>query len=138
MNDTAARRNIDALVAKFFSTFDNRDGAVPRLADLTACFTDKATIVRRSHGGSEIYTVGEFAVPRIELLTRGTLLHFHEWEISATTQVFDGIAIRASRYGKSGSLDGNGYAGTGTKCFQLVELGTGWRIASLAWVDDDA
>jgi len=138
MDDTAAQGKIDALVAKFFSAFDNRGGAAPRLADLINCFTDKATIVRRSDGGSELYTVREFAVPRIELLTQGALLHFHEWEISAKTQIFDGIAIRASRYGKSGSLDGNDYTGSGTKCFQLVDLGTGWRIASLAWVDDHA
>jgi hypothetical protein len=72
------------------------------------------------------------------LLTQGALLHFHEREISSTTQIFDGIATRTSRYSKSGLLDGNDYSGSGTKCFQLVDLGTGWRIAALAWVDDNA
>ncbi len=138
MDDRGAQGKIDALVANFFSAFDNRDGATPRLADLINCFTDKATIVRRSAGGAELYTVREFALPRIELLTQGALLRFHEREISSTTQIFDGIAIRTSRYSKSGLLDGNDYAGSGTKCFQLVDLGTGWRIASLAWVDDNA
>jgi len=138
MDNSGAQREIDALVAKFFAAFDNRDGATPRLADLINCFTDKATIVRRSDSGAEVYTVREFAIPRIKLLAHGALLHFHEREISSTTQIFDGIAIRTSRYGKSGLLDGNDYAGSGTKCFQLVDLGTGWRIASLAWVDDNA
>ena len=137
MDDSGAQREIDALVADFFSAFDNRNGATPRLADLSNCFTDKATIVRRSDSGAELYTVTEFAIPRIKLLTEGTLLHFHEKEISSKTQIFDGIAIRTSRYSKSGSLDGNNYTGSGTKCFQLVHLGTGWRIASLAWVDDN-
>ena len=138
MNHPCAQREIDAVVANFFSAFDNRDGATPRLADLIDCFTDKAIIVRRSGSGAELYTVREFAIPRIKLLTEGTLLHFHEKEISSERQIFDGIAIRTSRYTKSGLLDGNDYSGSGTKCFQLVHLDTGWRIASLAWVDDNA
>lgn len=138
MDDARARREIDALVAYFFSAFDNCDGSTPRLDDLVDCFTAKATIVRRSRSGEELYTVKEFAVPRINLLTQGSLLHFQERETSSTTQIFDGIATRTSRYSKSGLLDGNEYAGSGTKCFQFVDLGTGWRISSLAWVDDDA
>jgi len=138
MDNSDAKGKIDVLVAKFFSAFDNRDGATPLPADLIDCFTDKATIVRRSGSGAELYTAREFALPRIKLLTQGALLHFHEWEISAKTEIFDGIAIRTSRYGKSGLLDGNDYSGSGTKCFQLVDVGIGWRIASLAWVDDDS
>lgn len=138
MDDSRARQEIDSLVARFFATFDNRSGATPRLADMADCFTDKAVIVRQSSGGAEIYTVAEFATPRIELLTRGALRDFHEHETSATMQIFNGIAIRTSRYSKSGLLDGKDYSGSGTKCFQFVELATGWRIASLAWVDDDA
>jgi hypothetical protein len=138
MDDPGAQREIDALVARFFSAFDNRDGAVPRLADLINCFTEKATIVRRSDSGAELYTVREFAIPRIKLLTEGALLCFHESEISSKTQIFDGIATRTSRYSKSGLLNGNSYGGSGTKCFQLVDLSIGWRIASLAWVDDSA
>jgi len=63
---------------------------------------------------------------------------FHEREISSKPQIFDGIATRTSRYSKSGLLNGSNYTGSGTKCFQLVDLGIGWRIASLAWVDDRA
>src|SRR5262245_33477328 len=125
MDNSGAQGEIDALVANFFSAFDNRDGATPHLSDLVNCFTDKATIVRRSNSGAELYTVREFAIPRIKLLTQGTLLQFHEMEISSKTQIFDGIAIRTSRYSKSGLLDGKDYSGSGTKCFQLVDLGTG-------------
>jgi hypothetical protein len=137
MDDAGAQREIDALVGKFFSAFDNRHGGTPRLADLINCFTDKAIIVRQSESSTELYTVREFAIPRIKLLTQGTLLHFHEREITSKTEIFAGIAIRTSRYSKSGLLDGKDYTGSGTKCFQLVDLGTGWRIASLAWVDDN-
>jgi hypothetical protein len=135
--ESADRRKLDALIARFFSAFDNREGALPRVADLIDCFTDKAIVVRRFAGGADLYTVREFALPRIQLLTGGSLLHFHEWETGSTTQLLDGIATRTSRYSKSGLLDGKDYSGSGTKCFQIVHLDTEWRIASLAWVDDD-
>lgn len=138
MNRTDPSDEIDALVARFFAIFDNRHGAAPRLADLVDCFADKATIARHGDAGTELYTVEEFALPRIELLTRGALRDFHEWETDATTQLFDGIAARTSRYAKQGLLDGRPYAGSGTKCFHFVRMETGWRIASIAWVDDKA
>jgi hypothetical protein len=136
MNESSALKQIDRVVANFFSVFDNRDGATPSLADLINCFTEKAIIVRRSDEGAELYTVSEFAIPRINLLSGGRLLHFYEREVRSGTQVFDGIAIRTSRYSKSGLLNGKDYTGLGTKCFQLVDVGSCWRIASLAWVDD--
>ncbi len=133
----SAQEKIDILVARFFSVFDNRGGVKPRPADVTDCFTEKATIVRRFETGADLYTVMEFASPRIDLLTCGALRDFHEWEVSSTTQIFSGIAARTSRYGKAGMLDGKEYSGSGTKCFHLVDLGFGWRISSLAWVDDN-
>ena len=138
MDETRKQETIDLLISSFFAAFDNRNGAIPRLASLMDCFTDKATIAQRSGTGVALYTVGEFATPRIELLTKGELRNFHEWEVSSATQIFDGIATRTSRYRKSGLVGGGNYSGSGTKCFQLVELGCGWRIASLAWVDDPA
>ena len=138
MNDSRVQANIDVLIVRFFSAFDNRNGARPRFSDVTECFTDKATIVCRTNISAELYTVEEFATPRIELLSQGTLLQFHEWEVSSATQIFNGIAARTSRYCKSGLLNGNEYSGSGTKCFNLVDLGFAWRIASLAWVDDNS
>lgn len=136
MNETRAQADIDALITRFFSAFDNRNGALPGMEGLADCFTDKAVVVRRSEAGAQYYTLAEFAQPRIELLTRGALHSFHEWEVSSDTRIFDGIAIRCARYSKSGLLDGQQYSGSGTKCFQLVETDRGWRIAAVAWVDD--
>ena len=138
MKDAGSQEQIDDLIARFFSVFDNRKGSTPTLIELVACFTEKAIIVRRGDSGAEIYTLEEFAFPRVALLTHGALRNFHEHEISATTQLFDGIATHTSRYAKSGVLDGKEYSGSGTKCFQLVEAESGWRIAALAWVDDNA
>jgi hypothetical protein len=128
---------VDALIARFFSAFDNRNGAEPRLAAITGCFTERAVIARRFDSGVELCTVREFADPRIALLTQGALRDFHEWEVSSTTHIYGGIATRTLRYAKAGLLDGNDYAGSGTKCFQLVNMDIGWRIVSLAWVDDE-
>ena len=136
MDNESTQKEIDALVARFFAAFDNRNGATPRLANMVSCFTDKATIVRASADGAEQYTVMEFAVPRIKLLTEGALVDFHERETSATMQIHEGIAIRTSRYAKSGMLDGSEYQGSGTKYFQFADIGAGWRISALAWVDD--
>lgn len=138
MEESGAQEKIDVLIGCFFSAFDNRNGVVPRLGTLMDCFSDKATIAHRSSSGPAQYTVMEFAAPRIELLTKGELQSFHEWETSSATQIFDGIASRTSRYRKLGSLNGKDYSGSGTKCFHLVEFNTGWRISSLAWVDDCA
>ncbi|MBF6025041.1 DUF4440 domain-containing protein [Lysobacter niastensis] len=137
MRDQRDRDKIDALIGGFFSAFDNR-GAAPELHRVIDCFTDKAVIVCRSAGQATFHTPLEFALPRIELLTRGALADFHEFETSESTSIFDGIASRTSRYRKAGKLNGEHYSGSGTKCFHLVEVGGDWRISSLAWVDDDA
>jgi hypothetical protein len=137
MQDPRATEEIDALVARFFSAFDNRS-VTPAAAGVVDCFADKAVIARNDSNGTQLYTAGEFAAPRIELLAGGSLRDFNETETESTTQVAGGIATRTSRYVKSGVLDGSPYAGAGTKLFHLVRLDCGWRISSLAWVDDAA
>lgn len=134
---SSPEEQIDALVARFFSAFDNRQRA-PEMADVTDCFSDKAVVARHDSNGVELYTAREFAAPRIDLLAGGSLRDFNESETASTTQVVGGIATRTSRYVKSGMLDGKPYAGAGTKLFQIVRLDCGWRISALAWSDDAA
>lgn len=136
MEQVGDQARIDRLIAGFFAAFDNRNGQVPSLATILGFFCDKAVIGRASGSDVELYTVIEFALPRIELLTGGTLVDFHEAETSCTTNILGAMALRTSRYRKAGLLNGYPYAGTGTKTFQLVALGSGWRILSLAWIDD--
>jgi hypothetical protein len=133
-----AQHAIDALVADFFSAFDNRNDNKPTLTFLLGLFTESAVIARSSPGAMEILSPMDFAKPRIDLLANGTLVDFHEVETSSTTAVFGRVAVRTSRYRKEGSWEGAPYAGAGTKCFQLVALDTGWRILSLAWIDDES
>ncbi|SFK94433.1 hypothetical protein [Lysobacter sp. cf310] len=138
MSDQHERDRIDALIGAFFSAFDNRGGVLPELKRVVDCFSDKAVIVRHSKAATAIYTPLEFALPRIDLLAGGALRDFHEYETDSSTSIFGGIATRTSRYSKLGILNDSDYSGSGTKCFQLVDLSDGWRISSLAWVDDDA
>lgn len=138
MKPMEAQAEIDRLIAGFFAAFDNRNGLKPDLATLLGYFTDKVVIACASGSEMQIHTAMEFALPRIALLEDGSLVDFHETETSSNTDILGPIATRTSRYRKAGLLNGGAYAGTGTKTFQLVALGTGWRILSLAWIDDKA
>lgn len=138
MERVAAQAEIDKLIAGFFAAFDNRNGLAPDLARLIGHFTDKAVITRASGSDIQLYTAMEFAIPRVELLLGGALVDFHEVETSSTTNILGPFATRTSRYRKAGRLNGNPYAGIGTKFFHLVALEAGWRILSLAWIDDEA
>jgi len=136
MPEPHAQAEIDELITAFFAAFDNRRRA-PNVADILSCFVDSAVIARSNSPNADVYTVREFALPRIDLLTRGSLVDFHESETSSTTDVFGTIAIRRSRYTKSGQLEGKHYGGNGTKCFHLALMDGDWRIVSLVWADDE-
>jgi hypothetical protein len=138
MQQVDSASGIDELITAFFAAFDNRDGRVPDLGTLLGLFADKAVVARASGADIELLTALEFARPRIELLRGGRLVDFHEAETRGTTNAFGAIATHTSRYRKAGLLDGKPYAGEGTKTFQLVALESGWRILSLAWIDDAA
>ena len=129
---------IDALVGEFFQCFDNRDGRVPSAVAMTRLFADTAAISVHKAAVLELYSPGEFAAPRVQLLTGGTLIGFHEWEVEATTRVLGPIATRVSAYAKAGCLNGVDFTGTGTKVFQLVKRAGCWRILALSWFDSEA
>lgn len=128
---------IDALIAEFFACFDNRDGRTPASAPLTRLFTETAAISVHKAATLELYSPGAFAAPRVQLLTGGTLLGFHEWEVHATTRVLGPVATRVSAYAKAGRLHGVDFTGTGTKVFQLVQRAGRWRILALSWFDHE-
>ncbi len=136
--NTARPTEIDALVARFFSAFDNRGGRVPDFDGLCAMFSPGAVVV--SHNGitPTVSSPEQFAAPRVALLTSGKLVEFHEWEQSSETLFFGTLATRRSFYSKSGLLAGATYTGTGTKFFQFALFAEGWRIVALSWVDHDA
>ena len=127
---------IDALIAAFFAAFDNRKGRTPDPDRLARMFADHAVVAMHQGTGCVIYTPEAFIAPRVSLLESGELVEFHEWEDTATTQVLGSVAVRTSRYAKSGARNGDSFTGAGTKFFQLARMTCGWRIVALSWIDD--
>ena len=134
--DPDDRVQVDHLVRRFFAAFDNRDGRSPMEDELLALFAAKAIVARDENGSCRMYSPTEFVAPRIALLGSGDVVGFHEWEESATTEVRGSIAVRTSRYAKSGIYDGTFQSGGGVKFFQFARLPSGWRIVALSWIDD--
>ena len=128
--------SIDEVIGKFFAAFDNRDARIPTIDIFDSLFAPKAVIASHSSTGVSIGTVEEFARPRIDLLSSGRLVNFSEWETQAENAVMGSLAVRRSRYSKSGQLDGRPYEGSGSKFFQLAFIEHTWRIVALSWADD--
>lgn len=136
MNESRAA--LDDVTRRFFAAFTNRAGARPAVDDLYRLFLPQAVITKRSGAVCEIYSVAQFVEPRRQLLTGGTLVDFHEEEVTAHTEVFGGIAQRWCTYRKAGVLNGQPFAGRGTKTIQFIQLDGTWRISALAWEDEPA
>jgi hypothetical protein len=128
--------SIDQLIGRFFAAFDNRDARCPTIESFDSLFAAKAVVAAHSSTAVSICTVEEFARPRIDLLSSGRLVNFSEWETHAENTVLGSLAVRRSKYSKSGQLDGRPYAGSGTKFFQLALVDHAWRIVALSWIDD--
>jgi len=136
MQDSSDRAQIDVLIAAFFAAFDNRDGRIPDEEKMVALFAEKAIVAKHQAGQVELASPEEFAEPRIALLKSGDLVGFHEWEVSAQTEICESLAVRNARYAKSGLYCGKPYSGAGTKFFQLAKLASAWKIVALSWIDD--
>lgn len=134
--DPSDQSQIDLLIATFFAAFDNRAGRVASKEAVVELFTEKAIVAKHGGGQIELSSPEEFAEPRVQLLRSGDLTGFHEWEESAETEIRGSLAVRRSRYAKSGSYHGSQYAGTGAKYFQLAKQAHAWKIVALSWIDD--
>lgn len=140
MDAAADKLEIDALVRAFFAAFDNTAGP-PRLDTLAGLFAPGGVVARCDGDDSrtctvEAWTVDAFVTPRRDLLTGGALVGFSEAELSEQTSLCGNLAQRRSRYRKAGVLDGQAFSAAGTKDFQFVRTGAGWRILAVAWCDD--
>lgn len=131
------KSDIDDLVKRFFSLFNNTDAQVAAVAALPYFFLPKAliTTIKLEENALGTYSVREFMDPRSALLSDGRLVEFSEREVESYTEIHGHIAHRWTFYTKSGTLDGQPFAGQGRKSFQLVKTGSGWKIAALAWED---
>lgn len=131
-----ALAEIDRLIEKFFSAFNNRGGRRPDLARVQELFVPEGLVAKCVAATPEISTLPAFIAPRQELLSGGTLTEFEEVETSQTTEVLGHIAHRLSTYRKSGVMEGAPFVTRGAKSFQLLETPAGWRILSVMWDDE--
>lgn len=138
MGHPSDSEQIDALIAAFYSAFDNRDGRIPAANAVTACLHSRATIAKWTSAGFEVMDPETFAAPRVALLASGELRDFHEWETSADTSILGDIACRQSTYAKEGVWADRPYRGSGSKFFQLIRGDGRWMIMSVVWQDHDA
>ena len=129
--------DIDKLITGFFDCFDNRISQIPDFEHFSGHFVKDSVIGKRTDADVILWSLDEFWQPRNEQLKGRRLKQFHEWETDAETSIFNGIATRKCYYEKAGFLDGQPYAGMGTKCFQLALTPDGWRIIYLLWEDQE-
>jgi len=126
---------ITRLIERFYAAFDNRERRTIDMAALREMFLPEARVMRVAAGQTDSWSVDEFIAPRAAILTDGTLVNFHEWEIEGATTIFANIAEHRSQYRKSGEQRGEPYAGEGRKFILLCHVDGRWRIVSVLWED---
>lgn len=126
---------IERLIAAFYAIFDNGGGRHPSLEAAKGLFASQARVARISGEIVETWSIDEFLVPRLEMLTNGTLTDFSEWEVAGETEIRGRMASRSSRYEKAGCRDGSPYLGRGSKLFHLARADAGWRVQHVLWED---
>jgi hypothetical protein len=133
MND---ERALDDLTAAFFRAFISKDLGPADLSALSDLFLPDARIIKTCGARPEAQTLAEFIAPRARLLSDGTLVGFHEEEVSGRTEIFGDVAHRFCVYRKRGALNGVPFDQRGMKSIQFVRTHAGWKISALAWDDE--
>jgi RimJ/RimL family protein N-acetyltransferase len=136
LNATQDRLEIDALTARFFDLFTNKDGRVPNVKDIKYIFIPNGILINNTEDAPANYNLDGFIKPREEMLTNGTLTNFCEMEISHSTEIFGNIAQRFSLYEKTGELNNQHFETTGMKTIQFVKVNGKWKMSSVAWSDE--
>ncbi|MET9377373.1 GNAT family protein [Streptomyces sp. NPDC002992] len=135
---SAQERAVDVTVARFLSAFTRRAGEPVDLDAARAILAPDAVVERvREDGGVDRMGVDAFLTPRQTLLNGPELTEFQEFEVTFSTMVTAGRALRSSLYHKHGVRDGVPFAGWGRHHIALATDASGeWRIQSLTWTDD--
>jgi len=126
---------LDSLTRSFFSLFTNRNKQID-LEIINELCLPEILIIKKAGLKEEIYSLKTFLEPRKKILTDGTLISFEEKEIQEETKIIGGIAMRSSKYSKSGYLNGTYFKQTGDKFFQFIKTVNGWKISSVLWEDE--
>lgn len=133
---SADELKINFLTQDFFAVFTNKNNKAPELEKLNSICLPACSIKKSIANTVEQYSLKEFIEPRKKILSNGILKEFEEFEISHQTKVLENIAIRNSKYLKSGYENGNLFQTKGTKKITFQKTNYGWKIAAFEWEDE--
>lgn len=129
-------RAVDRALSAFLGAFTRRAGEPVRLDAARAVLAPDAVIEYVAEGGQDVVRmdVDEFLAPR-EIFLNGTeLTDFEEFEVSWSTVVTVGRALRSSLFYKHGIRDGAPFSGWGRQHTQFAKTtGGDWLIESVVW-----
>ncbi|MBT2445386.1 GNAT family N-acetyltransferase [Streptomyces sp. ISL-36] len=134
---SAEERAVDAVSATFFSAFSRSGGEPVSLAAARSVLAPDA-VIERVDGDGRVERMGveEFLASRHGLLNVAELTDFDEIEVSWTTVITAGRALRSSLCFRRGVRDGAPFTGWGRTTFQLGTGSGGWLVESATWTDE--
>ena len=136
--DDDDQAQIDALAARLVGAFDNHGEAPPTLPALPHHFLPGAVIHHAvAARPAQTLNLHGFIAPRAALLHGGRLRQHHGWQLDHRTDLHGPFAQRWMRCASRGRLDDRDVQTSSSSVMQLVRQPRGWKIAALAWHDDD-
>jgi hypothetical protein len=135
-SDGAVLAELKRLTDEFFQAVSFGPGEQPSYAKLYELFIEPGLLIKNSGSTPEISTVRQFILPRQASVDAGELTHFHEAELTQTTEVFGNVAQRFSAYVKSGTFKGASFDARGMISTQFILTPVGWRMSAMAWDDE--
>jgi hypothetical protein len=133
---TTIKREIDRLMAEFFSAVSFEVGAEPHYDLIHNLFIETGLLIKNSAATPEISSIEQFIAPRQATVSAGELTSFRESELSETTQIFGNVAQRFSAYAKAGTTGGVPFAARGMIATQFIRTPARWKISAMAWDDE--
>ncbi|MEP7283713.1 MAG: hypothetical protein ABI696_17170, partial [Rubrivivax sp.] len=85
-----------------------------------------------------VHALEAFVQSRMASHADGTITRYEVQELADTTEVFGGIAHRASSFVRRGDGPGGAFEVRGMILLQMVRDLDGWRISAVAWDDQHA
>jgi hypothetical protein len=129
------RREFDALVAALLDAVSFDAGQPPCLDRLRGIFLPQALLIAMGPQGPEVQTLEAFIAHRRRHAATGTTSSYRVVELSDTTELFGGLAQRASAVRRVWTEGGRRVEQRGMLFLQGVRTAEGWRLSAAAWRD---
>jgi hypothetical protein len=130
-------RAIDFITEDFYESLSFMDGELPDLETVRSFFYGEGLLINNSTSEPVKYTSESFTKEIEEQIEDGWLLQFMQREIYSKTEIFGRAAQRMSVYEYSYSYLEKEDLQKGVNYIQFIQDGDEWRIASMAWCDEN-